>query len=125
MTLVIIFIVSGALLTLFIILKMVQDRFAVLMFWPEAREQFEFRLIERKKRVDVYLERFSIRNFYIILHYFVLMGKSLLVWLHSWLDRKSYRLLNLIRGKQKIDGRGKASYFLHDVTSFRDKFRRR
>ncbi len=119
------FIASGSLLVLFMILKMVQERFSILLFWPEARERMEIVFIERKKKIDVYLNQFSIKNFYIILHFFIIKMKSVLVRLHGWLDRRSYRLLNLIRGKQRIETRGRASYFLHDVTSFRDKFRRR
>ncbi|MBA3550612.1 hypothetical protein H0W32_00145 [Patescibacteria group bacterium] len=66
----------------------------------------------------------SIKNFYIILHFLITKLKKVLIKIYKLLDRRSNRLISLIRGKQYIESKNKSSYFLHDIASFKDRFRK-
>jgi hypothetical protein len=113
----IIFIGSGSAIILFIILKLIQEKFRVLLFWPETRTKSEKmlrrwgnRVISRQIDVSIWTtvsER----------------GKQKIHGVRAWFTKKSDPLVSVVKGKQKLDNRGNASYFLHDITSTRDRFR--
>ncbi len=119
------FIVSGAGIVLFILLKLIQEHFSILLFWPDSRQNVELRLINQQKRAAAYFSRHWTRNFYIVVHFFVAVLKNILSHLHIRLDKKSHRLVSLIRGKQHVEPRNTSSYFLNDIASFRNRFRKK
>ncbi len=119
------FIASGSALVLLVLVKMIQNYFEIMLFWPEARQRIEKRVRRRTLKINKNIQEVSSKSVYIFLHFFISKTKGVLIVLHGWLDRKSHRLVSLIRGKQRIDARGKASYFLNDVASFRERFRKR
>lgn len=119
-----IFIVSGSGIFILLVLKLVQEKFSILLFWPEIRHHAEVVLVKHKKKTIHYRNYISVKNLYIILHFFVLSLKKMSALTHEWLDKRSYGLLKLIRGKHTLDARGKSSYFLHDIASFKDRFRK-
>ncbi|MES2436682.1 MAG: hypothetical protein V4519_01610 [Patescibacteria group bacterium] len=120
----ILFITSGSAIVLFIALKLVQLQFGLLFFWPGIRQELEVILNQRKVKAARWLDIFSAQQMYIILHSIVVGLKGIVVAVHVWLDRKSHRLTSLIRGRHKVETNTKASHFLHDIKSFRDRFRK-
>jgi hypothetical protein len=120
----ILFISSGSAIILFIALKLVQLQFGLLFFWPSVRQEVEVILNRRKVTATRWLDIFSSKHMYVFLHKIVLKLKGIVVTMHVWLDRRSHRLTSLIRGRHPVETGAKASHFLHDIRSFRDRFRK-
>ncbi|MDQ3076776.1 MAG: hypothetical protein M3Q63_01845 [bacterium] len=118
------FVLSGSGIVLLLLLKVVQDKFNILLFWPESRHHVEVSLIKRKRMMGQYVGWLNIKNFYIILHFVITKLKKVLIRIYKLLDRRSNRLISLIRGKQYIESKNKSSYFLHDIASIKDRFRK-
>jgi hypothetical protein len=119
------FIGSGVGIVLLIGLKMLQEKMGMLLFWPDIREKGEIVLKRQATKVKAFTSGFSKRNLYIILHFVLTKVRAFFVYLQRMIDKRLVHLVNLIRGKQRLDAtRGKASHFLHDITRFKDKFRR-
>jgi hypothetical protein len=116
------FIVSGAGLIIFLLLKTVQDKYKILLFWPEARERIEKNLITRKERAERYLKQqgaLSLKKMHQGSSHMVTAAKASL---NKRLDKIS--LVRQVKGTKDIEPKGKSSYFLNDIASWRNKFRR-
>ena len=119
------FIASGVGIILLVGLKMLQQRLGLLMFWPDVREKGEFFLQRQAAQVRRFTDGFSKRSIYIALHYVLSKVRALFVYVQQKIDKRLVHLMNLIKGRQMLDvTRGKASHFLHDISRFKDKFRR-
>lgn len=119
------FIASGVGLLIIIGIKMLQERSGMLLFWPDSREKVEIVLQRYAVSVRYFFQQFSKRNFYIVLHFLLSKIRTFAIFLQRKTDKQLVHLVNLIKGRQKLDmNRAKASHFLHDVTRFKDKFRR-
>jgi hypothetical protein len=119
------FIVSGVGIVLLIGLKMLQQKLGMLLFWPDVREKGEIFLQHQAVKVQRVAEGFTKRSFYIALHFILTKVRAFFIYLQHKIDKRLVHLMNLIKGRQMLDaGRGKASHFLHDITRFKDKFRR-
>ena len=118
------FIASGTALILIVLLKTLQMRLGFLLFWPDLRQSTEKSLARKVNMIEHFFNAFSTKNFYIILHYFLTVIRKEFAKIQGWLDQKSARLVRLITGKQHLGMQGKASHFLYDIRSFKDKFRR-
>jgi hypothetical protein len=121
----ILFISSGVGIIVLISLKMLQEKMGLLLFWPDAREKSEIFLQKQATKVSVVREGFSKRSFYIALHFVLSKLRAFFVFLQRIIDKRLVHLVNLIKGKHMLETRGKASHFLHDITRFKDRFRRR
>jgi hypothetical protein len=119
------FIASGVGIILLVGLKMLQQRLGLLLFWPDMREKGEVYLQRHAAKIEHFREGFSKRSIYIALHYILSKVRSIFVYLQQKIDKRLVHLMNLIKGRQMLGAtRGKASHFLHDVSRFKDKFRR-
>ena len=119
------FITSGSLIILLVCLKMLQQRLGLLLFWPDAREKSEFFLQRQADKVKRFTSGFTRRSMYIALHFILSKVRAVFVYFQQKIDKRLVHLMNLIKGRQMLDAtRGKASHFLHDVSKFKDKFRR-
>ncbi|MCC2630980.1 MAG: hypothetical protein K0S38_789 [Candidatus Paceibacter sp.] len=119
------FIGSGIGIVVLIGLKMLQEKMGMLLFWPDVREKGEVVLQRQADKVKTFADGFSKRNFYIFLHFVLTRVRAFFVYIQRMIDKRLVHLVNLIKGKQMLDStRGKASHFLHDITRFKDKFRR-
>ncbi len=119
------FIASGVGIFLLVGLKMLQQRLGLLLFWPDVREKGELVLRRHVTKVARFADGFSKRSVYIALHYVLFKIRALFVYFQEKIDKRLVHLMNLIKGKQMLDAtRGKASHFLHDISRFKDKFRR-
>ena len=121
----IVFTLSGIGIILLIGLKLVQRRLGLLLFWPDAREKGEFFLQRQVAKIQWFTQGFNKRSMYIAIHFVLVKIKALFIYLQKKIDRRLVHLVNLIKGRQMLDStRGKASHFLHDISRFKDKFRR-
>jgi hypothetical protein len=103
---------------------MLQERLGMLLFWPDTREKGELLLQKQFAKLSKYGKNFSKRTVYIALHYVLVKFRAFAIFIQRKIDKQLVHLVNLIKGRQRIDARGKASHFLHDITRFKDKFRR-
>jgi hypothetical protein len=117
------FIISGLGIVAVILLKRFQDSHDLLMFWPRHRIKIDTRIQKGVHRLQD-VERMGLKVFYVFFHWLVVKGKQKARLLEIWLDKKSRNLVSAIRGRQILHQRGKASHFLHDITHFRDHFRK-
>lgn len=118
------FIISGSAMIALIAFKIIQEYFGLLLFWPNQRVVIEKSLARKKKKIDGFILRLNAQTFYIFLHHVLTYIRKQFSKIQAWLDRKSVRLANLITGKQQLKSSGKASHFLYDIRSFKDRFRR-
>jgi hypothetical protein len=121
------FIVSGVILVLMIVLKAVQDRAGILLFWPEMRHKSEVALKEQRQKVRQMSDAFSRRNMYIVMHFVLTKIRNVFTRIQHKLDERSHPLVRLIKGRQILDStkqQNRASHFLHDVTRFKDRFKK-
>jgi hypothetical protein len=117
------FIASGCGIIAFLCLKVIQQRRGVLLFWPRFRSRIELRLRKIQDKI-VYSQGIGVKTVYSLTHLLLRKTRSLLTVLEQKIDRKSKNLLSQIRGKQVLENRGRASHFLHDITHFRDRFKK-
>ena len=103
-------------------LKMLQTRLGFLLFWPDARARCEAHLSRFVGSVSNFFRSFNRHNFYIILHYTLTHLRTFFIYIQQKIDKKLVHLVNLIKGKRMIEINGKASHFLHDMKSFKEKF---
>ncbi len=119
------FIISGSAILILIALKMLQQKLGVLLFWPDVREKGEVVLQRQADKVRRFADGFTKRSFYIALHFVLVKIRAFFVYLQYMIDKRLVHLMNLIKGRQMLDrSQAKASHFLHDITKFKDKFRR-
>ncbi len=118
------FLVSGGLIILMIVLKIFQEKSELLLFWPHARNKSESFLQYHYKSIKYLFTHITRRHIYIFLYYVLKSARNLFARLVNRLDKRSFHLVSLIKGKQKVEQEGKASHFLHDVSRFRDRFRK-
>ena len=110
---------------MFLAIKVIQEKYEVLLFWPDTRNKSELLLQKKLKNVEYFLGHFNKKNVYIIVHYVLVKIRSVFGKVQGTLDKRSYHLVNLIKGKPKLDSKRKASHFLHDIKSYRDTFRKK
>lgn len=103
-------------------LKMLQDRFGVLMFWPDVRERWEKSLGRKTTKIKSVKTVVNRHNLYLVLHFVLLKLRSVVIFFQKMIDRRLLRIVNLIKGRHVPD-RGKASHFLSDIASFKDKYK--
>lgn len=119
------FIGSGVGIMLLVGLKMLQQKMGLLLFWPDIREKGEVVLQRRVGSYKRFREGFTKRSFYIALHYVLVRVRAFFVYVQHMIDKRLVHLMNLIKGRHMLDrSQAKASHFLHDITRFKDKFRR-
>ncbi|MBX4198013.1 hypothetical protein KW782_01625 [Candidatus Parcubacteria bacterium] len=119
-----VFISSGAIIILFIGLKILQEKTGTMLFWPGARERLEKLLVQKKNQGLDHLDQSSLPSIFDVIRGLLYIPRALVRVTMSWLERRFHRLVSIVRGKQKIENRGEASYFLNDIGPSRDKFRR-
>jgi hypothetical protein len=120
-----IFIVSGTLILLMILVKGIQMRTDTLLFWPSLRHKSEVALKQKRSELQKVTSIFEMQNVYILLHRLITALRNLFIRIVRKLDEKSHHVLSHIKGKQRIDeSRKSASAFLHDITQFKDRFRK-
>ncbi len=119
------FITSGILIILFIGLKMIQRKYRVLLFWPSVRESIEKVLNNRKERLIQSLRNSNNKRFSYIAKTVTYIPRKITRRGGRWIAQKSDKVVRVVKGKQEIENRGEASYYLNDISSARDKFRRR
>jgi hypothetical protein len=119
----IVFIGSGLGIILIVLLKAVQIKYGVLLFFPRTRNKIESTLQQKAENIQEPFTIFSRKNIYIFLHRILSWSKTLIVRVEQKIDIRSRRLLSLIRGKQVIEPKNSSSDFLHDITRFKDRFK--
>jgi hypothetical protein len=121
----ILFFASGLGIIILIGLKILQEKMGMLLFWPSVREKGEVFLQQQTQKVHWYTRAFSKQSLYIALHYILSRLRTLVMYVQQKIDKRLVHLVNLIKGRQMLDAtRGRASHFLHDISRFKDKFRR-
>ena len=118
------FIISGLGIIMFIILKVIQDKYRVLVLWPDIRETFEIWLQAQAKKAAA-TEQLVEKSFYIFVHYLVIKVRNASAWLYNKLEVRNHKLAHLIRGEYKLEKRGQSSSYLNDITDFRNNVRQR
>lgn len=119
------FITSGILIILFVGLKMIQRKYRVLLFWPSVRESIEKVLNSRKERLIQIIRNSDNNGLTYIIKTVTYIPRKVTRGGSQWIARKSDRVVRVVKGKQEIENRGEASYYLNDISSARDEFRRR
>jgi hypothetical protein len=119
------FVISGSAIILLIALKMLQQKLGLLLFWPDAREKVEVVLKRQYEKGQRFADGFTKRSVYIVLHFVLVKIRAFFVYLQHKIDKRLVHLMNLIKGRHMLDrSQAKTSHFLHDITRFKDKFRR-
>ncbi|MDQ3014372.1 MAG: hypothetical protein M3Q73_00725 [bacterium] len=116
------FIVSGAAIILFIVIKRIQAKFKVLLFWPEARNRLDARMQDYKVKVIEFFQREEIASQAFYLKYVVQPLKQRLEAIGGKMD--TWRIVQSVKGKKNIVAGDKSTFFMNDGSSFRNRFRR-
>jgi hypothetical protein len=121
----ILFISSGAAIIILIALKMLQQKLGILLFWPDVREKGEIALQRQADKIRQFTDGFTKRSIYILMHFVLVKIRTFFVFIQQKIDKRLIHLMNLIKGRQNLDrSQASSSHFLHDISKFKDKFRR-
>lgn len=118
------FVASGLGIVLLLGLKSVQERYGVLIFWPDVRAKSEKFLARRAEAIRRATGGLNRRTLYVVLHFVLSKLRTFVLFVQGIIDRRLLRLVNLIKGRHMPDSAGRrASHFLHDIAHFRDRFK--
>lgn len=107
---------------IFMSLKVVQEKYNILVLWPNVRNQSELWLRARLHQLRE-TEKVAEKGFYMMVHYVVIKFRNIFAWLFRFFEAHNHKLVALIRGEYQLNKRGKSSSYLNNIRQFRDHVR--